>query len=51
MEFFGSRDGNVIQSGSPLTFFLSESSGQDFNLSSTLVYNHIPAKLMTFHEP
>lgn len=31
----------------PLTLYVAPSSGQTFNVSSTLVYNHTPAKLMT----
>ncbi len=30
----------------PLTFHIAPSSGQNFNLSNTLVYHQIPAKLM-----
>ncbi len=31
-----------------LTFLLAPSSGQNFSLSNTLVYDHIPEKVMTF---
>ncbi len=32
----------------PLTFHLVPSSGQNFDSSSSLIYDQIPAKLMTF---
>ncbi len=34
--------------GAPLAFYLVSSSGQNGNLSKTLVYDHAPVKLMTF---
>ena len=39
---------NCNNFGDPPTFHLAHSSGQNLNLSNTLVYDQIPAKLMTF---
>ncbi len=38
---------NFNDFGGPLNFHLVPSSSQNFNLSNTLVYDEIPAKLMT----
>lgn len=37
----------TVFAGDPLTFYLAPSSGENFNLSRTLIYEQIPAKLMS----
>lgn len=39
---------NTINSCEPLTFHVVSSSGQNIKMSSILIYNQMPAKLMTF---
>ncbi len=47
-DFHVSLRMNCNNFGDPLTFHLAPSSRQNFNLSSALVYDQIPVKLITF---
>ncbi len=48
IDIFGSQMMDPNDCGDPLTFHLAPSSGQTLHVSSTLVYDQISTKLMTF---